>query len=524
MDRGLRTSNVLTAALFAVALALPALVTFLDERSADSVYAEGRNPAPRPTIPEHAAGWLELPKRMDAAFADRLGFRESLLRARSFLLMFGLGLSPTPIAVLGRDNRVFVDEHGILEAQRGANPLNVSELRAWRRALVSRARFAAAHGAEYVLVIAPESSSAYADDMPSAHASIGPSRTDQFVTSLKDDAPCVVLDLRDVIRAARALDRQGDKAYYPHGTHWTARGALAATRAIVELLAQELPRFPALASAVSLDVTFRPIRSDGDSWAGRVHLLGLLVNDDYQIVDPSQRWTATRTPTTDAGVLETVRTDIDLPSAIVYHDSFGTALRGSLPCAFSRASFLRKPDFPTDRIERDRPDVVIHVVAERFLMRPAWPILGGEFDADLVHDIAETYGVLARFGASELARHCEVRGPIEVSTDEEGIHVRETRPGGLLILPEIESKRAAPLVLRLDVTSEIATTLSVLFTTDEEREYGRGRSVRVQVDPGRSTVTVEISHANRRGPLALRMDHTGRPWVLSSVEARGEPR
>lgn len=524
MHRGLRTSNALTAALFAVGLAVPALVTCLNDRAGDSVYAEGRLPAPRPTIPDRAADWLELPKRFDAAFADRLGLRESLLRARSYSLVFGLGLSPTPIAVLGRDNRVFVDEHGILEAQRGASPLTVAELRTWRRALVSRARFARAHGAEYVLILAPENSSAYADHMPSAYASIGPSRTDQFVAWLRDDPPCALLDLRDTIRAARALDRPGDTAYYPYGTHWTSRGALAATRAIVALLAQELPRFPALATAVSPDVTFLPIRADGDSWAGRVHLLGLLVNDDHQIWDPSQSWTATKLPTTEAGEFETVRGDVDLPSAIVCHDSFGSGLHGSLPCAFSRASFLRQLEFPTERIERDRPDVVIQVVAERFLMRPPWPLLGGDLDADLVRELAQSYTVLARYSATELARQCEMRGPIEVSLDEVGLHVRETRPGGLLILPEIESNRAAPLVLRLDVTSDSASMLSVLFTTNEAREYARGRSIRVRIGPGRSTVTAEITHANLHGRLALRLENSGATWTLSSVEARGEPR
>jgi len=236
-----------------------------------------------------------------------------------------------------------------------------------------------------------------------------------------------------------------------------------------------MPRFPALATAVSPDLTFVPVRSDGDSWAGRVHLIGLLVNDDHQVWDPSQPWTATSTPSTSVGEFGTERRDVELPTAIVYHDSFGMALRGSLPCAFSSASFVRSLDFPSDRIERERPDVVIQVVAERFLMRPAWSILGGELDADLMGEIAQSHGTLARFDASELVDRCELRGPIEAvvvqsGVDGAGVHgsgvhgagleVRETRPGGLLILPEIASNAAAPLVLRFDVQSEIATTLS----------------------------------------------------------------
>jgi len=519
-----RRLDAWTGALFVAALALPSIAAAWSDDPGASVRPEGRNPAPWPVFTGDLAGWASTPDRLESAFEDRLGGRATLLRARNALLLFGLGIAPKPILVVGSDRRVFLDEFGLLSYLRGARPMTTAELRGWRRALESRARFVAAHGGRLVLAIAPENATVYADEIPSAWRSVGPSRTDQLVAEIAAGGPCTVIDLRPALKAARALDRSGDPACYPFGTHWTPRGAFAASRAIAAALARELPQFPAIADAARDDVRFEPNARIGDSWAGRLHLEGLLVNEDWTLVDPGQRWQAVHEPRFEGDELVTQRPGAELPSAIVVHDSFGSIPRGVMPRTFSRATFLWQHGFPADRIARERPDVVLLLYGERFLGRTAWPILGGERDADLEAEIAAAHGVLARFDAQELARRCDIRGPLELRADAGGLHLREVSAGGLLLLPPIAFSTEVALVLQLEIESEVETQASVFFATHDDREYGRARVVRAPVQRGRSVVTLEISDPDRAGRLALRIEDLGRRWTLASVVVRGAPR
>ena len=65
--------------------------------------------------------------------------------------------------------------------------------------------------------------------------------------------------------------------------------------------------------------------------------------------------------------------DPSLPRAVVFHDSFGTALIPLLAEHFSRAYFLRG-DFSPGVVKRENPDVVIEILCERSVMQPPPPI------------------------------------------------------------------------------------------------------------------------------------------------------
>ena len=62
--------------------------------------------------------------------------------------------------------------------------------------------------------------------------------------------------------------------------------------------------------------------------------------------------------------------DPSLPRAVVFHDSFGTALIPLLAEHFSRAYFVRG-GFNPAVVKRENPDVVIQIMCERFVMQPA---------------------------------------------------------------------------------------------------------------------------------------------------------
>ncbi|MBL8862502.1 MAG: hypothetical protein JNK02_10890 [Planctomycetes bacterium] len=522
-----RALDALAAALFAAGLALPPVLTILGSDAAASVRAEGRSPAPVPRWPESAAEWARWPHALASAYADRIGLRRPLLRWRNALHVFGLSVSPTPAFVLGAERRVFLDTEQVLDGLRGARPLRVPELKGWRRALESRARHVAAHGGRLVVAIAPENWSVYPDLAPHALRPIGPSRREQFLSELARDAPCQVIDLLPALRGARAADAPGDLACYPHGTHWTPRGALAASRELVAALSAALPEFPRMETLARDAARLEPVPGVGDSWAGRLHLEGWLVNSDHAIVDPQQNWVTTGEPRSERDVLVTsAHEPSGLPRAIVVHDSFGSYLRPVLPRVLARGVFLWQHEFPAERIASERPDLVLLVFAERFLMRPPWPLVGGATDAPILREIFESLAVVARLGPAELARDATVVGPLEVHPGEHGLALREPTPGGLLVLPELPVACGSPLVLELDV--ELApggpVALAAFFQTEADPHYLRARAARAVVAEGTSRVVLEIGDPDRAGRVALRLEQTGRPWTLAGLVARGVPR
>lgn len=59
--------------------------------------------------------------------------------------------------------------------------------------------------------------------------------------------------------------------------------------------------------------------------------------------------------------------DLALPKAIVLHDSFGLPLRPYLAPHFRRVLFLWQRNMEISILEREKPDVVIQEMCERFL-------------------------------------------------------------------------------------------------------------------------------------------------------------
>jgi hypothetical protein len=55
------------------------------------------------------------------------------------------------------------------------------------------------------------------------------------------------------------------------------------------------------------------------------------------------------------------------PRALAFIDSFGRALQPHVSEHFARVVYVRRPDFDPAAVALERPDVVIHEVAERLL-------------------------------------------------------------------------------------------------------------------------------------------------------------
>ena len=129
--------------------------------------------------------------------------------------------------------------------------MSPAALERWRVVLEARRDWLAKRGIKYLLVVAPDKETIYAEDVPPWFTRApGPSRLEQLREMLERTRAVDFLDLTDAVAAQKASER----VYHLTDTHWNDAGAFAGYRAITARLAAWFPAVAPLdptASSVS---------------------------------------------------------------------------------------------------------------------------------------------------------------------------------------------------------------------------------------------------------------------------------
>lgn len=305
-----------------------------------------------------------------SAFEDRFAFRGTLLRAQAWVRYVALGVSPQPEVIRGRDGWLFYADDGGLDDYLRAVPFSDDELRLWASTLQHTQDALAARGIVYLFVIAPDKHVLYPEQMPaSLRPRPGPSRADQLFESLQATTSVHVLDLRPALLAAKASER----IYHRTDTHWNDVGAGVASAAILGRLQALAPGIGWIGVPPRLERQARRERvTPGMDLAVALRLEGWLPETRLELVPSDQRQARVVEPATfdpDFGEprLVTARPDGLGPRALVYRDSFGSALVPWLAESFGRATILWEYDVDLSTVDAERPAVVVHEWASRRL-------------------------------------------------------------------------------------------------------------------------------------------------------------
>jgi hypothetical protein len=264
-------------------------------------------------------------------------------------------VSASPDVILGRERWLFYAGDGHSEDIASAIPFTHDELEVWRSTLQHTQDWLRARGIAYVFVLAPDKHQVYGEELPAVAAPRGEeTRTDSLVRYLRDHSTVPVLDLRPALIAAKA----GERLYHRTDTHWNDRGAYVAYAAIVRALGvagEPAPRTSFDAPAVSVP---------GLDLAGMLGVTGALTEEDLplrprlprraRIVEPSRPDSRLM----DARIV-TEQPDLSRPRAVVFRDSFGSALIPFLAEHFSRAVYLWQYNFDPDVVRAEHAEIVI---------------------------------------------------------------------------------------------------------------------------------------------------------------------
>jgi hypothetical protein len=349
--RPLRLAAAIQSALFITAISLP-LAANVSGRDGGDARAENRELA---AIGDGIFAW----------FDDHFGLRSTLVFWNARLEYFVLQVSPSPSVVRGRGRWLFYGESDALEDYISRSPLTPGEVAAWRDTVVRSRDWLRRRGSAYVFTIAPDKHAVYdVEFQPSVHRIGTTSRMDQVLDAVAGTGAAA--DLRPVLAAARSRER----IYHRTDSHWNARGAHAAYQVIIEAVHQQLPAVPAPWKRTDFDAVER--RSEGLDLARMMGLRRLLHEVDLTLVPRRPRLAAVVDPpgvssTVELGRIVTEIPGSPLPRAVVFRDSFTTALIPFLSEHFSRTVYLWQKDFVPEQVVEEGADVVIYEIAGRHL-------------------------------------------------------------------------------------------------------------------------------------------------------------
>lgn len=357
-----RLLNWLLVGSFIGIIAAPPVANLLGADGADPD-AENRRLAAFPVL---SAGWNSakafLPG-VDAWFADHFAFRADLVRWYGISRYHWLGVSSSPaVAVASRGWLFYVDDGG-LEDFTNEHPLTETELQIWRNVVSRAKKWSAAHGIAYAFTIFPDKGSIYPELFPQTARRVSRlSRTDQVMTAITDLGAAID------VRPALLAEKRNVRVFQKTDTHWNPRGAYIGYETVINALRLQLPSIPPPKPLSEFDAVTR--QTPGMDLAAMMGLKRVLGEEDLRLVPKQKRQYVVIEPKgniVEAGEARIV-TEIPgstLPRAVVFRDSFTSAMAPFFSEHFSRVVYLWRNDFAVDEIEKEHPDVVLQEIVGR---------------------------------------------------------------------------------------------------------------------------------------------------------------
>ena len=305
--------------------------------------------------------------------------RNSLIQAFNRLRM-KIGDRVFNNALVGKDGWMELTGNRNLDDYQNFLNFSPKTLQKTAQAIQDCYRYAQEHNMTFLIVVAPNKASIYPDKLPDPIRPLSSlSRVDQLNNYLRAHHIPEVLDLRPVLRGAR----QQHQVYYRMGTHWNEYGAYIAYETIINVVSRSHPGLEPYSEK------FFRFRSNPEKAIFRADMgVAQMLHARHLSLEPNLF--ATRdmdglfhkvdfpiSPLPGTRIIPGYHTmswipNSDLPTLLIYHDSFGIAgLNDFLALNFSKVFYIYRGDssifLSRQMIDQFSPDVVIYQVVERQL-------------------------------------------------------------------------------------------------------------------------------------------------------------
>jgi alginate O-acetyltransferase complex protein AlgJ len=515
--------------LFLGALALPwAVECVRSDAQRGPELRESRTPSPKPSLELDPVALYRYPAAYENYFKDSFGLRDVLLRWHSRTSLELLGVTPTPLVLLGKQGWYFYTGDDSVRAWRGLARMSADELERWQQGLEARRDWLAGLGIDYLFVFAPNKETVYPEWMPDSLEKLGPTRLDQFFEYMRRNSDLDLLDMRPAFAAARAQDTPTSHLYVEEGTHWNARGALVAYKEIVAHLA---PRFPEMAPLTDADWEFVAYDDPGDTWATHMYIGDLSRQLSVGLTRPNGKW---RARTFNAGLeglfgpgrrLLRGTDDPAQPRALLFHDSFGPFLENMLSEHFSKLECEWTYGFDVPDVLALKPRIVIELWVERTLVfhEPHSLIPNAGDTAQAQFERARQVCLRLDPAAEPPQVEAVARLKVEPVRDEQGAALRLTARSGAdsLLLPPLAGGEVDRPLLHLSIDSPKDCYIDIFYLRAGDADYDRHRNGVAELVRGHNEVYLRLPEKHVVGRLRLRPAYDAEgSYLLRAFEVR----
>ena len=264
--------------------------------------------------------------------------------------------------VAGKHGRLFLDydTNQIMAQHTGRLRFSPADLEAWRTQLEARIEWLAARGAHYVFVVAPDVAAVFPEDLPEHVRPVADRPLVQLMQHLEDTgSPAEILYPRDVLAGGSR-----HVTYPKTETHWSEWGAFLVYRAIFARLLGVVP----MREISEREVVVHENTLEGDLGS----TLDPPASSAHAFVDvrgvPQARFVAdNRVENRGRRIEYSCRMAPDV-CCLLLGDSYAARFVHVLAESFRRVVFAYVPTLDRALVEEVQPDVVIHEMAERFLI------------------------------------------------------------------------------------------------------------------------------------------------------------
>jgi len=353
-----RRWTIILIGLFMVFLWLPSLDTFFH---VDRTKPPSENRA-LASIPKLQSGIQEYVKGLETYFNDHFGCRKLLMQWHNKLRWSLFKDKSTRNVLVGKDGWLFYTISQMIDHYSGQLQFTPEQLHDWQVLLEARRDWLAKRGIAYLFVVTPDKLSIYPEYLPDWVVRVRPqTKLDQFMAYMHEHSTVPVLDLREVLRDGKKIY----PTYLKTDMHWNFFGGFLAYQEIMRALARERPDLGAPLSLTNFTLANAP--APGGDLA---RFIGVNMPEENSILftaKPELPVITTKMP--DAEHIKDPR-HTDNPQAkgriIVFHDSFGMSWVPFLGYHFNQVTYLWYYFIDPEKIESEKPDIVVNEMNERF--------------------------------------------------------------------------------------------------------------------------------------------------------------
>lgn len=361
--------NFVTVALFLLICAFP--IYGLLFPGADDDAGENRTLAAWP-------GSFD-PSRIEDWFNDHFAFRGAMTSLYNRLNV-STGVKIINNVAIGQNGWLFYTNDGSLEDMKREIHFTDEELAAICQSQQQAKDYLAAQGISYYLMICPDKHTVYPEYLPeSLQGYTGASRFDGLLAALAVGTDVPVIDTRQTVIDEKA----NHTVFFKTDTHWNEYGAFVGYTQLINRIAEDYPNVRVITRddcTVTEDTDWR--EGDMAEFIGQEDIL-----KDTEVIftvnGSSLVRLETKYPETSQdpkrSIIQLVNPDHpELPSAVVFRDSFCRMLYPMLADSFSKVTFVWTTSVLDYVVQGEKPDLVIMEYVERYSGQAVNGVLGHE--------------------------------------------------------------------------------------------------------------------------------------------------